>query len=151
MVCPPGHPTHDPLRRVRVVNEQSEGVDRRPHLREGHGGSLEADAPEPPHRRPLGVVRLVLDDEQVDGKRVLAVEARELRGGRLGEREVAALERLLELRVVASLDRHEHTFAWDGKLHCASTTTGAPKSARRRPALPAVSALVPFGPRRRKR
>ena len=62
----------------------------------------------------LGVVGLVLDYEQGDGERVLKVDGGELGGGRLDERQVAALKGLAEPSVVTALDRHEHRFAWSG-------------------------------------
>lgn len=54
---------------------------------------------QPAHGRALIADRLLLEDQQADGKRVVEWNARELRGGRPNASEVTAPERALEDRV----------------------------------------------------
>ena len=86
------------LLHLRLTHEQLEGVDGVTSLRERELRALETQPPDPPHRRPLRVVRLVLDHKQGDRQRVLEVEPRKLSRRGLDEREVTALSACLSQR-----------------------------------------------------
>jgi hypothetical protein len=52
------------LRRLGLADEQLEGIDSLTDTSERYLLTLEAEAPDPPHGRPLRVVRLVLDHDR---------------------------------------------------------------------------------------
>src|SRR5215218_2660400 len=98
-----------PVRTVRAINAAQ--VPRPPFSPvERRLARLERPPPEPPHRRPLGVVRLLRGDQERYLERGREVYGGELCGGRLNEREVTAGEGVAEPAVVATLDRHECMF-----------------------------------------
>ena len=94
---------------LRLLDEHGEGIERRPHLVERHVAALEAEPPEPPHRRSLPTLRLVGADEQGDSEGVFEVDDREVRGLRTHRREVAPLEGVIEPTLRTALNRRERT------------------------------------------
>jgi len=94
----------------RLLDEHGEGIERLPQFRQRHPRTLQ-ELPEPPHGGALGVLGLVVADQESDAQGVLERERRKVCEFGAHGREVASIEGLLEPRVARALDRHERMFA----------------------------------------
>jgi hypothetical protein len=65
------------LRGVWLLDQQAEGIECLPQLRQGHAGALK-QLPGPPHGSSLGVLGLVLADQEGHAERVFERQRREV-------------------------------------------------------------------------
>jgi hypothetical protein len=95
-----------------VCRDRSEEGEHRLALAQVDVGDFLPEASMPPRRRPLELLRLTVSEEQRELERLRQRDELELRSGRQGFGDVAAVESSTEAHVRRALSSHERMFPW---------------------------------------